>query len=71
MTGLFFHSVGNFIIPIDSYVSEGLKPPTSLGSSGINTKDGFIIVYCLNGYDSSRLMAAFLVAKRNMHSAAS
>ena len=25
-----FHSVGNFIIPTDSYFSEGLKPPTRL-----------------------------------------
>ena len=36
MTGLFFHSVGNVIIPIDSYFSEGLKPPTS---GHLNHKD--------------------------------
>ena len=26
---IIFPSIGNFIIPIDSYFSEGLKPPTS------------------------------------------
>ena len=26
---IFPETVGNFIIPTDSYVSEGLKPPTS------------------------------------------
>jgi hypothetical protein len=33
---IIFHSVGNFILPTDSYFSEGLKPPTRWCVHGIS-----------------------------------